>query len=302
MTAVFVGVLAIGVLWPGAVGTAAAQGGPGDLGDQVVISGRVHMASGERAGNVVVLHGPVTVDGLVTGSVVVFDGPATIRGQVRDNVVVFNGPLSVAARARIGGDVLSRRRPSVAPGAVVQGQVRRLRAEMGAPYLRFGAKLAVWLAYSFSVLVLGLVLLGVAPRALEAVSQESRRSVGSAIGWGLLVFFGVPILAIIALVTVVGIPLGLGLLLALWLLYTIGYTVGAWILGRAVVRPPRSRFVAFLAGWAILRAAALVPFLAGFLWLAAAVFGLGCLTVSLWRARSPATVPPPPVGSVAAAA
>ena len=36
-------------------------------------------------------------------------------------------------------------------------------------------------------------------------------------------FFGLPILAIIALVTLVGIPLGLGLLAALGLIYALGY-------------------------------------------------------------------------------
>ena len=42
-------------------------------------------------------------------------------------------------------------------------------------------------------------------------------------------FFGLPLLAILALVTLVGIPLGLGLLAALGLLYAIGYSASAWI-------------------------------------------------------------------------
>jgi hypothetical protein len=47
-----------------------------------------------------------------------------------------------------------------------------------------------------------------------------------------------PLLAIIALVTVVGIPLGLGLLAALLLIYALGYSAAAWILGRSLVRDP----------------------------------------------------------------
>src|SRR6266545_235426 len=87
--------------------------------------------------------------------------------------------------------------------------------------------------------------------------------IGSSIGWGLLVFFGLPILAILALVTVVGIPLGLGVLAALGLIYALGYSASAWIVGRRILREPTAWILAFLVGWGILRVLALVPVLGG---------------------------------------
>jgi len=75
------------------------------------------------------------------------------------------------------------------------------------------------------------------------------------------------------------------LLLALLPIYAIGYTTSAFLLGRAIVRPPTSRFLAFLAGWGILRAIALVPGLGILAWFGATVFGLGALVVALWRSR-----------------
>ena len=57
---------------------------------------------------------------------------------------------------------------------------------------------------------------------------------------GLAVFFGVPAAAVLALITLVGIPLGIALLLALLPLYAIGYTTSAWLLGRAIVRRPEA--------------------------------------------------------------
>ena len=116
--------------------------------------------------------------------------------------------------------------------------------------------------------------------------RAGREATGASIGWGLLAFFGLPILGVIALVTIVGIPLGLGLLAALLLIYAVGYVVSAWILGRRIVHEPTGWIVAFLAGWAILRAAALVPILGGLVWFAAVVFGLGALLVAVWRTRS----------------
>jgi hypothetical protein len=140
--------------------------------------------------------------------------------------------------------------------------------------------------------VVGLVLVWLAGRGAAWILEAGRIQVGPAIGWGLLVFFGLPVLAVMALVTVVGIPLGLGLLAALGLIYALGYGASAWILGRSLLRPPTAWAVAFLVGWAILRVVALVPILGGLVWFAAVVFGLGVLVVAIWRARGAARAAP----------
>jgi hypothetical protein len=120
------------------------------------------------------------------------------------------------------------------------------------------------------------------------------RLIGPSVGWGLLAFFGLPILAVLALVTIVGIPLGLGLLAALALIYTLGYSASAWIVGRRILGTRTAWVVAFLLGWGILRALALIPIVGGLIWFVAVVFGLGALTVTIWRARSTGRAAPAP--------
>jgi hypothetical protein len=74
------------------------------------------------------------------------------------------------------------------------------------------------------------------PASDYAFNEDTGRTrIGPSIGWGLLAFFGLPILAIVALVTIVGIPLGIGVLTALALIYTLGYTATAWIIGRRIL-------------------------------------------------------------------
>jgi cytoskeletal protein CcmA (bactofilin family) len=268
--------------------------------DQVVLSGQVIVPSGERVRNVVVFHGPVRVAGDVQGSVVVFDGSVQVSGSVRDNVVAFHGPVTLAEGARVGGDVLSRQRPSVAPGATVAGRIKKLNVELAPSFVWLG--LAFWLAYGLSVLILGLLLVWLAPRALDAVHAAGVQAPGPSVGWGLALFIGLPVVAVLALATLVGIPLGIALLLALLLIYATGYAASMWILGRTLLKPPRGRATAFLVGWVIVEAATLIPFLGGVVWFAAAVFGLGAMIVAVWRARrvlpvvpAPA-IPPMPVG------
>src|SRR5918995_490562 len=213
----------------------------------VVLSGRADVPEGEEVGDLVVFHGSSAVDGTVNGSLVAFDAPVTISGEVDGDVVVFNGRVELRDGANVTGDVVSQREP----------------------------------------LVVGLVLLWLVGRGAPRIVDAGRTGIGPSIGWGLLAFFGLPILAIIALVTIVGIPLGLGVLAALGLIYAIGYSATAWIVGRRIVREPTAWILAFLAGWGILRVVALVPILGGLVGFAAVVFGLGALAVVIWRARAP---------------
>jgi cytoskeletal protein CcmA (bactofilin family) len=272
---------------------ALAAGARARVGAQVVFSGGLDIAAGQRADTVVVFHGPVRIDGDVQGSAVVFDGSFTLSGTVRDNVFVFNGRVNLQSGARVGGDLVTRQKPVIDPGATVGGEIKRLRnlsVSLGLAW-----HWALWIAYTISTLILGLILLALAPRALEAAAVAARTRIGSSIGWGLALFFGLPLVGVILLATVVGIPLGIALLLALWLVYTIGYTSALAAVGRAVVREPRSKFVAFLAGWGIMRLLAVIPFLGGVLWFAGAVYGLGALVAAASSARrAPVGIPPPP--------
>jgi len=224
----------------------------------------------------------------VRGDVVVAHGRVRILGggRVAGDVTNFSDRIVLSRGARVGGDLnYGDERPVVEPGAVVGGETKKFDVGDAFPFSGFAVLLAVWLAVSVSSLLLGLVLLAFAPRAADAADVVGRDAPGPSIGWGALLVFGLPILAVLALVTLIGIPLGAGLLLALVPIYAVGYVTGAWLLGRRILRPATSRFVAFLVGWAILRVVALIPVAGGLGWLAATVFGLGALIVAAWRAR-----------------
>ena len=277
----FLSFMVLGIATP-----AWAQDGQ-DGGDEfVVLSGRADVPEGEQVGDLVVFHGSATVDGTVNGSVTAFDAPVTISGQVNGDVVVFNGRVELAESANVTGDVVSRSEPTVAEGATIGGETRRIQTNFNWDGFGWAGRLAWWLAVSVSTLVVGLVLLWLVGRGAPRIEEAGWTGIGPSIGWGLLAFFGLPILGIIALVTIVGIPLGLGVLAALGLIYAIGYAAAAWIVGRRILREPTAWILAFLLGWGILRVLALVPILGGLVGWAAMVLGLGALIVAIWRARA----------------
>lgn len=254
--------------------------------DQIVLSGNVNVPRGQQVGEVVVLHGSVQIDGVADGDVVLLDGNIGIQGQVSGSVIAVNGSVVLGSNAHVRGDVLARGTVSIREGGIVDGTVREHTAfTWRAPVGVFG-RFASWLAVSVSTLALGLLLIVVAPRGADGVFEAARTAPWASLGWGFAVLVGLPVLGVAAIVSLVGLPFGLGLLLALAFLFSIGYAYSAWIVGRMLWRPPRNRALAFLFGWAIVRAVALAPVVSGITWAAAAVFGLGATVVSIWRARS----------------
>jgi hypothetical protein len=214
---------------------------------------------------------------------VVFDGTTTITGDVHDHVIVFSGKVTVGETAHIGGDLVTNGEPLVAAGAQIDGKRRQISNYNLFNY-SFVVRLGFWLAFTVAVLLLGLLLLWLVPGPLESAARAAR-SLGVTIGWGLAALFGLPIVALLVCLTVVGLTLGLSLLLATWFLFSVGYVVGVFAVGRMLIRPPRSRWKAFFAGFGILRAAALVPVLGGLAWIATAIIGLGAITVAVWRSH-----------------
>jgi hypothetical protein len=253
--------------------------------DQVVLSGRADVPRGRTVGQVVVFRGVASIQGVARGDVVVFSGRVIVAGQVSGNVVALDGTVVLASTAQVRGDVISRGTVALRKGAQVQGEIREnVPLSLRAPVEIFGP-LATWLAVSVSGLLLGLVLLWIAPRGSESVVATARRAPWASAGWGVGVLVGVPFLTLGLALTLVGLPLAVAVLLALGLALFVGYAWAAWILGRVLLPPPRGRIVAFLAGFAILRIVGAIPVVGGVSWILASAFGLGAGIVAMWSAR-----------------
>ncbi|MEA2350126.1 MAG: hypothetical protein QOG86_1067 [Thermoleophilaceae bacterium] len=265
---------------------AVAWAAGGERKDQVVISGSVDVPKDRTAGDIVIVDGPVRIDGKVTGDVVAVAGRVTISGQVHGDVTVVANRLRLLPGARVDGDVhYGDEKPIVDSGASVGGKVSDEGwREVGTSTFAWALGILVWLAVTVSTLILGLLLVALAPRAVEAAWEAADGSLGAVIGMGVGLFIGVPIVAVLIAATAFGLPLGILIFLAMLPLYALGYVTAAWMVGRRVLSGRRDRFVPLLIGLLILRALALVPVLGGLVGIAATALGLGALGLAAWRA------------------
>jgi cytoskeletal protein CcmA (bactofilin family) len=297
----------------------AARDGSARGDRRISIEGGVVVASDEVVnGPVVSADGPVTVDGTVNGRIWVGDGRVTIRGRVSgsvlvvhgdvvitgrvgDDVVALDGRITTRAGAHVNGDVKSRQQPDVAPGTVT-GDVKKLNIQNLFSGILIVFLIYLWVAVTLSAALLGFLFVVLFPRAADATAAAGRRF-WPTVGWGALIGIVGPILGLLVLITIVGIPFGLGMLSALNVLAPLGYVASSLILGRLMVKGTSTgaRIGAFFAGFGILRAVALLPGIGVIAWLLVCMYGLGALAQAAWRAgrqapeaSAPDTVQPSP--------
>jgi len=270
-------------LWPAAA--VAQPKEPPAPAEQVVLSGDVVVPRGRVVGQVVVFSGSATILGVVDGDVVVLDGPIVVQGQVSGDVVAVDGSVQLGETAQVTGSVLAGGEISAGAGAQVGGDSRQnLRWTLGGTLEPLGSLLPP-AAIAVSVLLAALLWLLVAPRGGDGVGRALATAPLASIGWGLLVTFVLPVLGLVATVTVVGLPFGLALLLGLGLVWLVGLAAAVWGIGRLIVREPRSRIGAVMAGWSVATVVGLVPYVNVAWWVLGGIVGFGAIAVASWRAR-----------------
>ena len=198
----------------------------------------------------------------------------------------------------MGGDVVSRKDPHIARGTV-EGEVRGvdLRGIFTGVIIGFLAYL--WLAVTIMVALLGLAFVGLLPRAADTAAAAGKR-VGPSLGWGAFIGIVGPVVAVLILATVLGLPLGFTMLSGLNVLAPLGYVTAALIIGRIWVKGQTSkgRIGAFFAGFGILRLVALIPGVGLVVWFVVCVYGIGAVSMAAWYGGHEvrdAPAPPAPV-------
>jgi cytoskeletal protein CcmA (bactofilin family) len=272
-----------------AVAGAATVGGTRGDDPVVVISGDVTVPRGEAVEGVFIASGDATIAGEVEGDVIVLSGDVLVSGRVDGELFTADGEARLLPSAEVTGDVgYGDEHPQIAVDARVHGDVEKQDWPDAGDLFAWVGGFVFWLAISLSLLIFGALLLLIAPRAADALEARSHGRFGPTIAIGIAIAIVLPVASVIAAITLFGLPLAIGIGLSLLPLASIAYLTSAYVLGRRILKPPRHRQLALLAGLVILRALAYVPILGVLVSLAALIFGLGLIGAAIGAARDPA--------------
>ena len=262
-------------------------GGSITIAPEAVVSGSAQLVGGE-----------VRVAGVIGRKLWVAGAVVVLAGEVAGNVEVVAQEIEVLPTARIRGKLVywSPRPARIDPQATISGRVTHNLPELPSRIARTGTALVTVSRTSFMV---GLTIIAVAlflvfPRFTVLASRTVGSDPIKSFGMGLLLFAAIPVLAILSMITILGIPLGLLIFLGFSIALLLGFVLVAFYLGdvgaqafmgrRARQRVVRVAFLILALG--ILLLARQIPVIGAVLIVVAVILGLGAMTIYVWRRRA----------------
>jgi Putative zinc-finger len=254
------------------------------------VNDRGHVGEG-----IVAAAGDVSIEGEVKRSVdLLTSGNADVSGSIGRNLTTSGVSLTLTNTARVGGNLSARVRQQteahIADGATIVGkrdiQVQVRQRRFARP--RFYFHQAVW--FAAALLAGGLCLL-----LFPGFFRTTTQAVGSGwlnLGLGIAVLAGVPVVMVVAAITLIGLPISF-MLCAVYLaaIYLAKVWVGAF-LGRMLLKTSGATkgdwFLGLLVGLLILTVVEFIPYLGGLVRFGVVCLGLGAFAGQLYRASRPA--------------
>jgi hypothetical protein len=284
-----------------------AAGGSVQL--DAIVAGNARVAGGDVAvGPATVVAGALSL----TGGRVEFDGnthqylqasgaSVRINGEVHGDAEIRAEELSIGPETRIGGRLVYRgpQEPTIPDGAVIAGGLE-FHPKSAGHYFQDSSQQArdtvkgvgsfLWFIGVFVAAALFRVLF---PHFASSAAAVIGRKPMQSLGLGLAIVACVPFVAVVLLITVIGIPLAL-LLIPLYLLVLfLGWATAALFVaqrGLATVRPGRTpalagQLLALLLALGVLWLLRQIPLVGGLIALVALLAGIGALAWQAWNGR-----------------
>ena len=237
----------------------------------------------------------LNVSGSLGRDLLAFFKSGVVEGNIGGDLRTKGGSLRIGDSASIDGKAswIGDNPAEVASGAKLASPLEYKKFEHRSGADR-GAGYYVWrVIWAAAFILFGLALISVMP-LFSREATDNVENVGASFGLGVLVAFAVPIAAVIACVTVVGLFVGLSSLF-LWYasLYfaqiIVGAAVGQWILGRA--HETWGLIGRMTVGVILLRAGMALPYLGTWLKIAVIVWGIGAISLAIYRRLQPVMAP-----------
>ncbi len=193
-----------------------------------VVGGAATVAdSGRVGGSVVGAGGSVQIYSAIPSDVNIAAGELTIGNTVGGNVFAAVGTLTMSPSANIEGNLtyMSEEPINIQKGATVSGTIREeKRLQMEKEKFKDKAEIAAKAGKSFfytakfiniiTAFLVGLLFIFLFPKYSATITKQVSEKTWTSMGVGLLTLILAPIVALLLLVTIVGVPIGFLLIVA----------------------------------------------------------------------------------------
>jgi hypothetical protein len=220
----------------------------------------------------------------------IYGDSVEIVGRIGGNLLVRARSVTIGKTAVLEGDAVFEtvNDPDIEEGATLRGR-QTVTLPRPSPRETFSVARSLAAVVLFGIgagLILGLILLIAARSTVEQTIRQVRDAPFRSLLVGLAVMILVPLIAVVLMATVIGMPVGLLTLLAFPLVLLVAWVVAAfavadWLFNRSrAERTLGGRLLLLLAGLVVVTLIGVVPVLGVLVWLLVVLLGLG----ALWQA------------------
>lgn len=214
---------------------------------------------------------------------------ADISGKINEGVKLKMGEdqgskdyqaLKINESAEINGDLnySSKNEAKIMEGANISGNINFTKPEEKKfNPIAHGYK---FLFSVFSALVIGLVLISLWKKPIIEITNKMQSNTAATIGWGIIIFFITPIISILLLFTIIGIPLAL-IIFVIWLIFLYfgkifaGILIGQTLMKKLLPKKNDSLIWSMIIGVVVAWLIFSIPLIGWALSLAAVWWGMG---------------------------
>ncbi len=252
----------------------------------------------EVRGNVNAAANTCSFEGRIGGDLRVLGEKVTLSGSVGGRTRITANDIVVIPGATLGGDLeyTSPTELVLDPRVKIAGRVLRNTNAAAQPAISQSQILLLQLYMMLAALLAGVVFMSLFPRYSIRASAAIRLAPMRCSFAGVLTLGLVPMFAMAATITLVGIPLAVLLAASYAVFIYLAKLVTALAIGAAVVRRTDSwggRVLALLIGLAVLYGLWLLPVAGSIVWFLTLFVGLGALVTSFSERPAAPSVPPP---------
>ncbi|MEO8008590.1 MAG: polymer-forming cytoskeletal protein [Betaproteobacteria bacterium] len=254
---------------------------------------------GQVSGRTTLVGRRVLLLGKAGRQLAVFGEHVTLDGEIAGNVTIASRTLSLGPNARVSGKLTYRGSvpAQIDPAAVIVGGISYLSFDFDDETYQPVARVVAWvgvIAFMVGLFLVGALAIGLAPGATAHMSRLGRARPISSLALGVVTIVCVPIVVVLLMLTIVGIPFAIMLLLTWPMILIFGYLAGVMAVSDAIAGPSadaKGRRIFLLAmGLGVMLLFARVPIAGWFIGMLLLVVGVGAMVLNATGATVPVRI------------
>ncbi|MBI2411561.1 MAG: hypothetical protein HYV32_06745 [Candidatus Kerfeldbacteria bacterium] len=256
------------------------------INDGAVIDGHVNIFASE-----------IIVAGVVKGKSSFAGETIEVRGTLKGKARLSGASVSIGATAVLESGVsIASARVSVDESATGTDHITYDQYDNQAKKIKYAGDINNFVGYYFFFLIFGIIFIALRPQVAQRIATTMHTEPGRTWKVGALVFFFTPLVAIVLLFTLVGIPFSLILMLAYALFFLFANLFTGLVVGQFIVNKERFRtkkkqlLMCFIVGFFVVVILQHIPWIGWIFSILASIWGMGGVLVDRKKTKHETSV------------